>query len=109
MNKDMERKVADMETQLGIGKPGAGLSYTKNIPARTETYHFRWFKKDWMEYSERFKAIRSGSRKNKMDKCYKCHTPFQYGDMMAIGSVESKGNKVFCQACATELLEADHD
>jgi hypothetical protein len=86
-------------------KPGV---LTKRVPARTKTIQFTAIKRDWMVMSDRFRAIRSKSRRP-MDQCFWCKKPFENGDKMAI-AFRSKGpNVVLCDACAEKALIAEHE
>jgi hypothetical protein len=84
-------------------------SLTKLIPARLKTVVFDWIKKDFCAYSEMFRSARAKS-KDKLNKCFWCSKDFVDGEMIALGSHSSAGNKVLCQHCATEALEGkNHD
>lgn len=76
---------------------------TKRVPAKTRTVYARWCKKNFMQMSQKFRAIRAKSR-NPMDTCFWCRYSFQDGDMMGLAAFEKGPNKVLCQGCADELL-----
>lgn len=59
---------------------------------------------DHIEYTERFKSIRSGFR-YKMTNCFQCNAQFQIGDKISLG-ICAQGNKVFCHDCAVKIKEA---
>ena len=71
----------------------------------TRTFEAESCKLDFMEMSDRFRAIRSKSR-NPMDKCHWCKHEFVNGEMMAL-AFTNRGNKVLCQTCGRQLMASD--
>ncbi len=82
------------------------LKLSRRISARTETLVASWCRKDFMEMSQEFRAIRAKS-KNPMDKCFWCKHKFKDGEMMALACFGGKGNKTLCQECAGKLLSIE--
>ena len=82
------------------------MSLSKIIPARKETIKAHWCKKDFMKMSDRYKQIRKGF-KNPMTSCFWCKHQFVNDEMMALACIKGKGNKVFCQKCADNLMEPE--
>ena len=78
------------------------MELSRVIPSHKKTLHFEWVKHDFLEYTEHFRKIRSGS-KNKMDRCFWCKTEFNDGEWMALAQIkELSKNKVFCRTCINE-------
>ena len=77
---------------------------TKKIPARTEVWTVLWIQKAWVPYTETFRQIRDGT-KNKLDRCWWCHTRFEDNEMMGLLCLKDAGNKVVCQTCADEISQ----
>ena len=83
------------------------LKLSRVVPAYVKTVEFIWCKKDWLEMSQQFRAIRKKSM-NPMDTCFWCHHKFADGEMMALASPKKGRNKPLCQTCATVLLGVNH-
>lgn len=82
------------------------FTLSRNVPARKKTLHAEWIKKDFMEMSPEYRAIRVGAR-NKLCSCHWCGHDFSDGDMMALAHfVEHAGNKTLCQTCANAFVES---
>lgn len=71
------------------------MKLSKKVPSRTRTLDIDWISK-WSEMSQRFRDIRG-----KVKPCYWCKHHFEDGEVMYLGCVTGKGNKVFCESCAT--------
>ena len=84
------------------------MCLSRKVPARTKTLTAKWCRKEFLEMSPQYRAIR-GTMRNKMDTCYWCKHKFQDGEMMALACFDGVkgGNKVLCQDCATELVSPD--
>lgn len=72
----------------------------------TTTYTPEWIRKEFVTYGPMFRKARQLSRK-KYNRCFACNTPFQDGDVMALGGFGKHGNKALCQTCATDLAEGE--
>ena len=81
---------------------------TKRVSARTKTIQFTAIKMDWMVMSDRFRAIRSKSRRP-MDKCFWCRKPFKNGDQMALAFRGKGSNVVLCDTCAEKAMLAERE
>ena len=82
------------------------LTLSKKVPSRIRTAKARWCRKDWMEMSDKVRAIR-GPR-DKMRLCYWCKHEFSNGEMMSIACFEGRvGNRTLCGMCADELLSSE--
>ncbi len=75
-----------------------GFSLTKTIPSRKETISFNWIIKDFFNYGA-FRKARERMGLTVWKQCYWCRKSFSDEDMMALGSIQGKGNKPFCQDC----------
>lgn len=81
------------------------MHLTRVVPKRTEKHEAKWLKAEWMPMSQKFRDIRSKSKRNPMDKCWWCKHPFADGEMMALTSfIGQGGNKTLCQSCAMKLM-----
>lgn len=80
------------------------MSLTKSIPARKETLKFLFMRRDFMGFGV-FRAAREKNGLKVQSVCYFCRKPFKDEDMLALGCVEGKGNKLFCDPCAVLSLE----
>ena len=83
-------------------------TFSRLIPARTEEFVILWIKLDFLKMSQQYRKIRAQS-KNPMDKCFKCEYAFLDDEMMALGCVQGKGNKVFCQSCANGMVKQNKE
>ena len=78
------------------------------VKAYTKTVEFNWCRREFMEMSPQYRAIRAKTSA-KMDACYWCRHKFEDGEMMALAQPTTGKNKVLCQACADQLLATrDH-
>ena len=80
------------------------MQFTKITPAKRTTFKALWVKKEFAQYNERFRSIRSKA-KNKMDKCFMCKGKFSDDEMIGLGCFGGVGNKTLCGECASELLD----
>lgn len=80
-------------------------SITKTV---TTTYTPEWIKKEFLVYGPEFRKARERSRK-KYNHCFSCSTPFQDGDVMALGGFGKHGNKALCQTCAADLADDENE
>ena len=69
---------------------------------KTETFTPLWVKVDFSTYSEDFIRIREKMR-YKCSNCFKCHKPFNLGDIVGLAAFKEVGNKVLCKQCAEEI------
>lgn len=74
------------------------MNLSRKVPARTKTIELEWIKKDFLKMSPDFRRIRGG-RTYEGFNCYWCKHKFNEGESMGLGSVKSKGNKMFCHDC----------
>lgn len=81
------------------------MQLSKIVPARRNTVKFEWCKKDFMVMNQKFRDVRAQLKKP-MDSCFWCRHKFIDGEMMALAAPKGKLNKVLCQTCANELLDA---
>ena len=84
------------------------MKLTKKVPARTASIELDWIKPNYTTMSIRFREIRSKS-KHKMDCCYWCKYRFWDGDVMALGHVKDKGNKIYCNECNDKAQQSIKD
>jgi hypothetical protein len=80
------------------------LSLTKEVPARTETIVFLWVQRHVFKMDADFREIRSKHR-NPLDTCFWCKYKFQDGDMMSLGGIAKRGNKMLCDDCYQEVIK----
>lgn len=87
----------------------SGLSKMKPITKTvTTTYTPEWIKKEFTVYGPEFRKARERQRK-KYNRCFACNTPFQDGDVMALGGFGKHGNKALCQTCASDISQQEED
>jgi len=78
-----------------------GMSLSRIIPSRRETFNVMWLKRDFMAYNETWRRARLRMKKP-IDVCWWCKRPFAEGDMIALAGIRGKVNKTLCQSCADE-------
>ena len=81
------------------------MEFEKTI---TTKYRADWIRQEFLPYDETFRKARARMR-TKMSSCFKCRHKFNDGEMMALASFGSKGNKVLCRNCAVALKEVQDD
>lgn len=74
---------------------------------KTTVYRSKWVRRDFMEMSPRYRAIRSSMR-NPMTQCFKCRHDFIDGEMMGLASFGKHGNKVICTPCIDDDEKGDN-
>ena len=79
------------------------MKLEKTIPSHKKSVEFYAIKKDFSNYTEGWRRIRSKMHK-KLDSCEWCSTPFQDGDCIALGFSRTHRNMVLCQGCAASAL-----
>ena len=79
------------------------MKLSRVIPQHRRIVEFRWCKKDFMEMSPKYRAIRAEMRKP-MDSCFWCQYKFKDGEMMALAAPMKGTNKILCQVCAADVL-----
>lgn len=87
-----------LTNDAGGGSMSAG-SLIKKVPAPTVTLKILWMKSDFMKFGT-FREIREKVKMKVQSVCYFCRRSFEDDEMLALGCVEGKGNKLFCQSCA---------
>lgn len=84
---------------------------SRRIPARIETVTFRWIKREFLVYGDRYIAARKNIRKDRPDpmhRCWWCRRDFEHGEMMALAAREKGANVTLCQDCVAESEKQPH-
>ena len=79
------------------------MQLIKTIPARTETVKFIWCR-EFLPMSIEYRNARKTMSKP-MDTCFWCSHKFIDGEMMYLGGLAKKGNKILCSECFSKITE----
>jgi hypothetical protein len=82
------------------------MQLTKKIPSRINKIEFNWCKKDWMEMTPKYRAIRNKYRNDEYGfKCKWCGNKINDGEFMSLAQPKKGKNWVLCGLCADILTK----